>query len=112
ELLLLRDGHALRGFVPIAVRTAMGHARVTLLGGGSGSDRIDIMAIPGAHPACADAFLAWLTATFGRTGFVLELRDVPAESPLWGAVHRAGLAHTMALTLGVHEIQPLPYLSL
>jgi len=111
-LLLLRAGTTLRGFVPIAVRTGRGHARVTLLGGGLGSDRVDVMAVPGAGTTCADAFLGWLATTFGRNGFVLELRDVPAESPLWGAVHRAGLTRTSAVTLGVHDIQPLPYLSL
>jgi CelD/BcsL family acetyltransferase involved in cellulose biosynthesis len=111
-MLLFRKSGALCGFVPIAVRTALRHTRVTLLGGGLGSDRIDVMAAPGARTACADAFLGWLTATFGRSGFVLELRDVPAESALWGAIHRAGLTRTAAVTLGVHEIQPLPYLSL
>src|SRR5262245_51616155 len=91
SLLLFRDGATLCGFVPIAVRTSRGHARVSLLGGGAGSDRVDLMATTGAEVACADALLHWLCASFGQRGFVLELKDVPADSPLWGAAHRAGL---------------------
>lgn len=112
-LLLFRDGPALKGFVPVLeTRPAMRHVRVQLLGGGLGSDRIDIMSAAGAGTACADALLVWLSSTYGRAGFVLELRDVPADSPLWGAVHRAGLTGTAAVTMALRDVQPLPYLSL
>jgi CelD/BcsL family acetyltransferase involved in cellulose biosynthesis len=112
SLLLFRDGAALCGFVPIAVQTARGHARISLLGGGAGSDRVDVMARPGAEVACADVLLKWLCDTFGQHGFVLELRDVPADSPLWGAAHRAGLRGDVHVTLAVHDIQPQPWLNI
>ncbi|HSB61492.1 MAG TPA: hypothetical protein VLI67_07215, partial [Vicinamibacteria bacterium] len=81
-LAVLREGATLRGVAPIGVRRALTHVRVALLGGGAGSDRTDLVAARGFEAACADSFLAWLGEAFGR-GFVLELRDVPAESPLW-----------------------------
>lgn len=112
SLLLFREGQTLCGFLPIAVRTMLGLTRVTLLGGGLGSDRIDLMAARGAEPACADSFLTWLDESFGRTGFVLELRDVPADSPLWGAVHRAGRSGGPLMALSLREVQALPYLDL
>ena len=61
-----------------------------------GSDRVDLLAARGFEALCADAFLSWLGETFGDAGFVLELRDVPADSPLWGAIHRADAERTLA----------------
>ena len=43
-LVLFRQGGALRGMVPIAVHEGAGPVRVTLLGGGLGSDRTDLVA--------------------------------------------------------------------
>jgi CelD/BcsL family acetyltransferase involved in cellulose biosynthesis len=103
---------AVRAVVPIAVRDARTHARVGLLGGGFGSDRIDLLAARGFEACAADEFLAWLAETFGRRGFILELRDVPADSPIWGAVHRAGLERRLPLALQPREVHTLPYLTL
>src|SRR6478672_4964123 len=103
SFLVFREGRTMRGFLPIAVRTALGLTRVTLLGGGLGSDRIDLMAARGAEPACADLFLTWLAQSFGRTGFVLELRDVPADSPLWGAAHRSGISGGPQIAVSLQE---------
>ena len=112
SLALLRDGDALRGVVPIALRHTLTHVRVGFLGGGIGSDRIDLLAARGFEAACSDTFLSWLREEFGREGFSLELRDVPAESPVWGAVHRASAAGTLRLCLQPREIHTLPYLNL
>jgi CelD/BcsL family acetyltransferase involved in cellulose biosynthesis len=103
---------ALRAIVPIAVRHALTHVHVRLLGGGLGSDRIDLLAARGFEAGAADAFLRWIGETFGRRAFVLELRDVPADSPLWGAVHRAGIDGQPRLVLQPREVHTLPYLSL
>jgi CelD/BcsL family acetyltransferase involved in cellulose biosynthesis len=112
RLLLIRQGTTLRGVVPIAVRRTAAHVRVTLLGGGWGSDRIDLLAGRGYETACADTFLSWLSESFGSRGFVLELRDVPSDSPLWSAVHRAGIERRHRLALVPRELHPAPYLSL
>ncbi len=112
SLALLREGNALRGVVPIALRDTLTHRRVGLVGGGMGSDRIDLLAARGFEAVCADAFLSWLGEAFGGRAFVLELRDVPAGSPLWGAVHRAGVERTQPLALQPREIHTLPYLDL
>ena len=112
SLVLLRDGDALRGLAPIALCHTLTHKRVRLLGGGIGSDRIDLLAARGFEAACSDTFLSWLREAFGGRAFVLELRDVPADSPLWGAVHRAGAEHTLRLALQPREIHTLPYLDL
>jgi CelD/BcsL family acetyltransferase involved in cellulose biosynthesis len=85
---------------------------VTLLGGGAGSDRVDLLASRGSEAACADLFLSWLAESFGPQGFVLELRDVPGTSSLWGAIHRAGLERSQPLALVPQEIHPVPYLDL
>ena len=111
SLAVLREGGALRGVAPLAVRHAPTHVRVALLGGGAGSDRTDLLAAPGHEALCADALLSWLGEAFGR-GFVLELRDVPAESPLWGAVRRASAGRSPRLTLQPREIHALPVLAL
>jgi hypothetical protein len=87
------------------------HTRVSLLGGGVGSDRVDLLAARGYERACADALMAWLRREFPR-GFVLELRDVPADSPLWGAVGRAASDTPSHVTLVPREVNALPYLPL
>jgi CelD/BcsL family acetyltransferase involved in cellulose biosynthesis len=111
-LLIFREGGVLRGFVPIGVRETHGHTRVSILGGGFGSDRADVMAERGLEVACADALLKWIDASFSRRGFVLDLRDVPADSSLWGAAHRAGYRGGPHVTLAIQDIQPLPWLDL
>lgn len=111
-LALVREGTTLRGVAPIAVRRERTRVRVGLLGGGAGSDRVDLLTARGFEAACADAFLRWLRRAFGRRSFSLQVRDVPADSPLWGAVHRACADDTSRLTLVPREIHPLPYLDL
>jgi CelD/BcsL family acetyltransferase involved in cellulose biosynthesis len=108
-ILVFRQGPFMRGLVPLAVHETRSSVQVTLLGGGSGSDRVDLVASKGSEPACADRFLAWLAETFGSR-FVLELRDVPDDSPLWGAVHRANAERSQRLTLQPREMHSLPYL--
>ena len=111
-LLLLRDGHVLRGVVPVSILRARTHVRVGLLGGAAGSDRVDLLAARGFETACADAFLAWVADTYGRHGFVIRLRDVPAESPLWGAIHRVNAEGTHRLAFQPRDMYTLPYLEL
>jgi CelD/BcsL family acetyltransferase involved in cellulose biosynthesis len=112
SLALLRQGSTLRGIVPVAVCQTRTHVRVSLLGGGYGSDRVDLLAARGFEAIAADTFLCWLGEIFGPKGFVLELRDVPASSPLWGAIQRAGVEQTLRLALQPKEIYTLPYLAL
>jgi len=111
-LVLFRDGAVLRGVVPVAIRPTRSHVRVTLLGGGAGSDRIDLVAARGFEAAASDAFLGWLSDAFGPRGFLLELRDVPHSSPLWGAIHRAAAERTLRLVLQPREVYAHPYLTL
>ena len=111
-LVLFRDGETLRGVAPIAVRHTRTHARLLMLGGGAESDRVDLLAARGFETACADAFMAWIADTYGRRGFVIELRDVPSESPFWGAVHRVNDEGTRRLAFHPRDIQTLPYLDL
>jgi len=111
-LVLFRDGGQLRGVAPVAVRHTLAHVRVGLLGGGLGSDRVDLLAARGFEAVCADTFLSWLGETFGRRGFVLELRDVPVESPLWGAVHRVNAERSLGLALQPRDVHTLPSLDL
>ena len=108
--MLLREGDVLRGVAPIAVRTPGRTCVWACSGAALGSDRVDLLAARGFEAACADALLAWLGESFGRARFVFELRDVPAESPLWGAVHRANAERTRRLALQPREIHTLPYL--
>jgi CelD/BcsL family acetyltransferase involved in cellulose biosynthesis len=110
--LLLREAGIVRGTAALAVRRARTHVRVSLLGGGMGSDRTDLLAARGYEAPCADALVGWLADTFGRDGYLLALRDVPAESPLWGAVHRANAEGAARLTLQPREVHTLPYLDL
>lgn len=111
-LVLFRESGHLRGVVPIAVRRTFTHLRVGLLGGGLGSDRVDLLAARGFEAACADTFLAWLGHAFGRRAFVLGLRDVPVESPLWGAVHRVNAERSWRLALQPRDVHTLPSLDL
>jgi len=112
SVLLFRQGPKLRGLVPIAVRPTLTHVCVSLVGGGSGSDRVDLLTARGFEALAADMFLEWLAERFGSSGFLLELRDVPATSSIWGAIQRSGLEHTVPLALQPREIYTLPYLTL
>jgi CelD/BcsL family acetyltransferase involved in cellulose biosynthesis len=112
SVVMLREGSALRAIVPIAVRRELTYVRVALLGGGVGSDRVDLLAARGYEAASSDAFLAWLGESFGAKGFVLGLHDVPGDSPLWGAVQRANKDRGPRLALVPREIYALPYLDL
>lgn len=111
-LILLREGTVLRAVVPVAVRETLTHVRVMLLGGGLGSDRVDLLAARGFEALAADTFLNWLRDTFGTKGFVLELRDVCGSSPLWGAIHRSGIERVQRLALQPREVNTLPYLTI
>jgi CelD/BcsL family acetyltransferase involved in cellulose biosynthesis len=110
-LALFRDGARLCGFVPLAIRRSRAGAEVSLLGGGAGSDRTDLVAERGREAACADALLEWLSRTFGAR-WSLTLRDVPAESSLWGAVHRASAERGERLAVEPREVHTLPFLDL
>ena len=112
SLLLVRDEYGLRGVLPIAVQRTRTHVRIGLLGGGAGSDRVDLLAARGFETACADALMAWLEQAFGRQALIFELRDVPADSPLWGAMHRANAERTRRLVMQPRELYTLPYLDL
>jgi CelD/BcsL family acetyltransferase involved in cellulose biosynthesis len=112
SLLAFREEGILRGVIPLATRSTFSHTRVTLLGGGAGSDRTDLLACRGYEAACADAFLSWLASSFGPRGFILQLRDVPAESPIWSAVHRAMRDRGTRLVGQPHELHALPHLDL
>lgn len=111
-LLLLRDETALRGVAPLAICRTLTHACVRLIGGGLGSDRIDLLAQRGFEATCADACLNWLRDSFGPRGFVLELRDVCSSSALWGAIHRSAIGRDHALVMQPREIYTLPFLRL
>jgi CelD/BcsL family acetyltransferase involved in cellulose biosynthesis len=111
SMLILREAGALRGFVPLAISHRLTHTRVSLLGGGLGSDRVDLLAARGYESACADAVMEWLRAEFPR-GFVLELRDVPGDSALWGAIGRAASDTPSHVTLVPRDVYALPYLPL
>src|SRR5688572_16122527 len=54
QLVLLREGETLRGVVPIAVRRDRSQVRVGLLGGGLGSDLVDLLAARGFESTCSD----------------------------------------------------------
>jgi CelD/BcsL family acetyltransferase involved in cellulose biosynthesis len=110
-LAVFREEGALRGMAPIAVRRTFTHVRVSLLGGAAGSDRTDLVAARGYEASCADLLLSWLEEAFGRDA-VLELRDVPAESPIWGAIHRANQERRPTRSLQPRDIHTLPYLDL
>jgi CelD/BcsL family acetyltransferase involved in cellulose biosynthesis len=112
EVVIIRQGHLIRGMVPIAVFKTFTHARIGLLGGSYGSDRVDLIATRGFEAATADAFIGWLSSVYGPEGFLFELRDVPSTSPLWGAIHRASAEGRLRGVLQPREIATLPYLDL
>jgi len=112
SMLVLRERGALKGVVPLAVRKTLSHVAVTLVGGGAGSDRVDLLAARGYEAMFSDMFLEWAEQSFGRHGFVLELRDVPGDSAVWGAIRRAGIEGRQSLTLVPREVHVLPYLNL
>jgi len=85
-LALVRESGAIRAIAPLVLRRTLTHVRVSLLGGGHGSDRVDLLAARGFEARAADALLARLGNLCGRRALVFELRDVPSDSPLWGAV--------------------------
>jgi hypothetical protein len=111
-ILLVREGASLKGIVAIAVRRLWTHLRVSLLGGGEGSDRVDLLAARGYEAACADAFVGWLAKRYGTKACVLELRDVPMDSPLWGALYRINAEGSIGLTVQPREVHALPFLDL
>jgi len=110
-LVLLRAAGVLCGVAPIAVRRRVTHARIALLGGGLGSDRVDLLSAKGFEVPCSDALLTWLGDAFGR-GFVLELQDVPIDSALWGAIYRANATGSVRLALQPRDVHALPCLDL
>jgi CelD/BcsL family acetyltransferase involved in cellulose biosynthesis len=111
-LVLLRDGAALRGVAPLAVSRTGSRVRFRLLGGGGGSDRVDVLAARGFERVASDTLLAWLSEEYGRRGLVGELRDVPAESPIWGALDRAKGPGGLPWVRQPREIHTHPYLDL
>lgn len=110
-LLLLREAGTLRGIVPLSVRHGLTMTRVSLLGGGLGSDRVDLLSERGYEGACADRVLDWLQQECPR-GYVLSLRDVPGDSSLWGAIGRATSGAHPRLVHAPREVYALPYLPL
>jgi CelD/BcsL family acetyltransferase involved in cellulose biosynthesis len=60
----------------------------------------------------ADMFVEWLDDAFGEAGYVLELRDVPGDSALWGAIRRAIDERERPFVLMPIEVHAMPYLPL
>jgi hypothetical protein len=112
SILVLLERGALRGIAPLGLRQTSTHVRVTLLGGGTGSDRVDLLGARGYEAIFSDMFLNWLDDSFGSKGFVLELRDVPGDSAIWGAIRRASMEKRFPLVLVPREVHALPYLTL
>jgi CelD/BcsL family acetyltransferase involved in cellulose biosynthesis len=106
-----REDGVLRGVIPLTIRRARGCVHVGLLGGGLGSDRVDLLAARGFESRFADLFLDWIDESFGRDGFALRLRDVPDDSPLWGGICRAMHEKRLPLTLVPRQVNALPYVS-
>jgi hypothetical protein len=98
--------------IPLTIRRARGCVHVGLLGGASGSDRVDLLAARGFESRFADMFLDWIDGSFGRDGFTLRLRDVPDDSPLWGGICRAMQEKRIRLTLVPRQVNALPYIPL
>jgi CelD/BcsL family acetyltransferase involved in cellulose biosynthesis len=111
-VLMFREGGALRGLVPLATRQTIAGARVTLLGGGHRSDRVDLLAARGFETLLADRLFAWLDDAFGSPGYVLEMRDVPSDSALWAAIRRAIDERGRPFVLMPIEVHAAPYLPL
>ena len=111
-LVLLREAGTLRGAVPLTVTRNGPRVRVGLLGGAFGSDRVDLVTARGFERVASDTLLAWLSDQYGARGLVAELRDVPAESPLWGALDRTTGPGGRRWVLQPREIHTHPYLDL
>ena len=111
-LLSMREAGRIRAVFPIAIRRRLTHVHIAAIGGAAGSDRVDLLAAAGYEAAAADTFVTWLSETCGRNGLVLALRDVPAESALWGALQRAASGPRPLLTIQPREVHTLPYLDL
>jgi CelD/BcsL family acetyltransferase involved in cellulose biosynthesis len=109
-LVLIRSAGTVCGIVAIESRRTRSNVRIGLLGGGTGSDRIDLLAPRGLESAVADVFVRWLLDTYARQSLVIELRDLPSDSPLVGALQRASL--NRSLVLQPTEVSVLPYLDL
>lgn len=105
----LREDGVLRGLVPVSIRRSRRAVRIGLLGGGQGSDRVDLLAARGFESRFADMILEWIDDELGADGFILRLRDVPGDSPLWAGIRRA---REREIVLVPREVNPLPYLSL
>ena len=111
-LVLLRERATLRAAVPLSVTRSGSRVRVGLLGGAFGSDRVDLVAARGFERVASDTLLSWLSDQYGTRGLVAELRDVPAESPLWGALDRTTGPGGRHWVLQPREIHTHPYLDL
>jgi CelD/BcsL family acetyltransferase involved in cellulose biosynthesis len=109
-VLVFRQDGVLRGLVPLAIRTTFTGTHVGLLGGGYRSDRVDLLSTRGYEPALSDMLLEWLDNAFGRSGYVLQLRDVPTDSALWGAIRRAVEEKRRPFVLAPREVHTVPYL--
>jgi CelD/BcsL family acetyltransferase involved in cellulose biosynthesis len=109
-VLVFRQDGVVRGLVPLAIRKTFGGTHVGLLGGGYRSDRVDLLASRGYEPALADMLLEWFDNAFGRSGYVLQLRDVPTDSALWGAIRRAVDEKQRPFVLAPREVHTVPYL--
>jgi CelD/BcsL family acetyltransferase involved in cellulose biosynthesis len=110
SILVFHQHGALRGLVPLAITDTWAGMEVSLLGGAFRSDRIDLLADRGYEPRLAEQFLEWLSELGGRRGFVLKLRDVPGDSPLWGAIRRTIDEGKAPFVLVPREVHTLPYL--
>src|SRR5204863_1597360 len=81
-LVVFRAARKICGLATVGIQPAGASVHVSLLGGARGSDRVDLVAARGFERACADAFVSWANVEFGKRALILELRDVPAESPI------------------------------
>jgi len=111
-LVTIRQGQVLRGLVPLAIGKTLGCTTVSLLGGAYGSDRVDLLSARGFETATSDAFVKWMAGSFAGDGLLLELRDVPSNSALWGAIQRATDEGILRGAVQPREIAALPYLDL
>ena len=95
-LLVLRDGRALRAVAPLTIRHALTQSRIGIVGGGMGSDRVDLLA--GRDPAQV-------------IGTVLRTRE--KTKPLYiSPRHRIDVEHATAFVLACCRGYRLPEPSL
>ena len=112
-LVLLRDeAGLLRAAVPLAITRNGARVRVGLLGGGAGSDRVDLVTARGFERAASDTLLAWLSEESVSRALGLDFRDDPAESALWGAIDRTTGPRGLRWVLQPREIHTHPYLDM